>query len=119
MLVVRMWLTEGIRAIKTVHTPITNSDQLMITIVEGCPPGSRELVGSDPTKLADLTYSPQFLPHHNAQWILPLQFRRQCVEELRSAWSGALHNLPAAHADSLAEMGNGIVAGAARWSLRA
>jgi hypothetical protein len=44
-----MWLIEGIRAIKTVHTPITNSDQLMITIVDGCPPGGRELVGSDTT----------------------------------------------------------------------
>jgi hypothetical protein len=44
-----MWLIKEIRAIKTVHTPITNSDHLMITIVEGCPPGGIELVGSDPT----------------------------------------------------------------------
>ncbi len=44
-----MWLIEGRSALEVINTHTTNSDQLMITIADGRPPGGRELVGSDLT----------------------------------------------------------------------
>ncbi len=44
-----MWLIEGRSALEVTNTHTTNSDQLVITIADGRPPGGRELVGSDLT----------------------------------------------------------------------
>ncbi len=44
-----MWLIEGRSALEVINTHTTNSDQLVITIADGRPPGGRELVGSDLT----------------------------------------------------------------------
>ena len=104
-----MWLIEGRSALEVINTHTTNSDQLVITIADGRPPGGRELVGSDLT-ISRIGVIPPILTAKHCAVNSASAIRQRCMDLLTSLLASAVQNAPAAHTSSLlANMANSIL----------